>query len=404
VQVYADAFQITGDTAYLETIRGSLDFVLRELTDRSGGFYSALDADSEGEEGKFYIWSENEINEIVGDDAELFRDYYNVTAAGNFEGHNILNLTENSQRVKEQSGLADFDERMARARQKLLEARSKRERPLTDDKILTSWNGLALGALARGYEVTGDVRYLEAARKNAHFVRTELFRDGRLTHSYREGRHSVGRFLEDYGYYLHGLLELYQVDHSADNIRWLEFAVELADNAIELFQDDEGILYMREEGQDDLLYRPREDTDDALPSPGSYLIASLLKLGRLTENNDYTAAGQLSLRALSGTMARHPGGTASGLLALDYYLKDKIEIVIVGNGDERVRMLEELRSRYLPNALLAVSDEGDERWPLFVGRTADRGEAVAFVCRNSACRLPVTTAAELVGQLDEAAR
>jgi uncharacterized protein YyaL (SSP411 family) len=371
------------------------------MTDPTGGFYSALDADSEGEEGKFYVWSRAEVDEIVGDDAELFKAYYNVTDGGNFEGHNILNLTLASEKVKKESGLADFDDRMARAREKLLEARSGRVRPLTDDKILTSWNGLALGAFARGYEVTGDMQYLDAARKNADFVRSDLFNRGKLTHSYREGRHSSGQFLEDYGYYLHGLLELYQVDHSSDNNRWLEFAVELADNAIELFQDDEGELYMREAGQEDLLYRPREITDNARPSPGSYLIESLLKLGRLTERNEYTAAGQLSLRSLSGTIARQPSGLASALLALDYHLKDKIEIVIVGNGNERKRMLDDLQRRYLPNALLAVSEDGNDNWPLFEGRKANNGEAVAFVCRNSACRLPVTTAAELAQQLDE---
>ncbi len=401
VPLYAEAFQISGDSTYLEIVRGTLDFILREMTDPTGGFYSALDADSEGEEGKFYVWSEAEIDAIVGEDAALFKKYYSVTPGGNFEGHNILNLTSTSQQVKAESGLDDFEDRMAQARERLLEARAARVRPLTDDKILTSWNGLALGAFCRGYELTGDRRYLEAARKNAAFVRHDLFRDGTLTHSYREGRHSDGQFLEDYGYYLHGLMELYQVDHSADNGRWLEFAVELADNAIGLFQDGEGALYMREAGQEDLLYRPQEITDNARPSPGSYLISALFKLGRLTEQNKYTEAGQLSLRALSGSIAREPGSMASALLALDYHLKDKIEIVIVGDGAERAGMLEDLRKRYLPNALLAVSEKGGDEWPLFEGRKAGKGEAVAFVCRNSACRLPVTTAAELTQQLDE---
>jgi hypothetical protein len=249
--------------------------------------------------------------------------------------------------------------------------------------------------------LTGDKRYLDAAIKNADFVRTELFRENQLTHSYREERHSDGQFLEDYGYYLGGLLELYQIDHSSGNSRWLRFAASLADNAIDLFIAEDGSLYMREAGQADLLFRPKEDTDNARPSPGSYLISALLKLGRLTENEAYSAAGEKALQALSGTMARRASSMASAILALDYFLQDKIEIVIVGNGEERARMLELLQSRFMPNTLLAVSEKGTDEWPLFEGRKANDGEAVAFVCRNSACRLPVYTAAELGQQLDE---
>jgi hypothetical protein len=396
---YIDAYQISGDEYYLGVVRGTLSFILREMTDKTGGFYSALDADSEGEEGKFYVWSRAEIDSILGDESKLFCDYYNVTEGGNFEGHNILNLTAASHRVKDNSGRDDFDELMAAARKKLFEARSKRVRPLTDDKILTSWNGLALGALARGYQVTGDERYLKAAVKNADFVRSELFRDGKLTHSYREGGHSNGQFLEDYGYYLYGLLELYQVDCSNDNGRWLGFAVQLADNAIALFRDEDGRLYMREAEQADLLYRPTDENDNARPSPGSYLITALFKLSRLTEKPEYGAAAEKALRAVSGSIVAQPGGMASALLALDYYLKDKIEIVIVGDGTGRDGMLELIRGKYLPNALVAISDKGDTGWPLFENRTADKGETLAFVCRNSACRLPVATAAALGAEL-----
>ncbi|MBU0983053.1 MAG: thioredoxin domain-containing protein [candidate division Zixibacteria bacterium] len=398
VPVYAEAFQITGDNSYLNTIRGTLDFVLREMTDTTGGFYSALDADSEGEEGKFYVWSKSEVDRILGQDSPAFCAYYNITPGGNFEGHNILNVTAESDRALAAAGVTDGPEFLKRCRDRLFAERAKRIRPLTDDKILTSWNGLMVAALCKGYQVTGEQKYLDAAIANATFVRTELFRDNHLTHSYREGGHSHGQFLEDYGYYLHGLLELYQSDHN-NNSRWLEFAALLADRADELFMDDDGALYLRDGDQGDLIFRPRDENDGALPAPGSLLVGALLKLGRLSGNEVYTANGENGLRALSGFLESRPGSLASALLALDYHLSDKVEVVIVGTGEVRHQMLAELNTRYLPNAVLAVSPSGDEPWPLFEGRRANNGEVRAFVCRNSACMLPVSTVAEFDSQL-----
>jgi len=402
VPLYVEAYQITGDTTYLGTVRETLDFILNEMADDNGGFYSSLDADSEGEEGKFYVWSKSEIDEILGDDAEWFNRYYGVTQGGNFEGHNILNLSSESDRIRQNWIDGDFESRLKSARARLFEARSKRIRPGTDDKILSSWNGLALHAFCKGYQVTGDRRYLDAAIANAEFVNRELFRDNRLTHSYREGKHSSGQFLEDYGYYLHGLLELYQSDPSSDNSQWLDFAEALANNAIDLFMDESGTLYLRDDNQPDLIVRPKDESDGALPSPGSLLIGSLMKLSRLTGDNKYSEAAAKGLRAVSGLMATQPSSTASALLALDYYLSDKSEVVIVGNSRERSRMLDKLRSRYSPNTLVAMSDNGTSNSPLFEGRKASDGETVAFVCVNSACRLPVTSAEDLSEQLAEA--
>jgi len=398
VPVYADAFQITGDESYRETVRGTLDFILREMTDRAGGFYSALDADSEGEEGKFYVWSKKEIEVLLGNDAALFCAYYNVTSGGNFEGGNILHVTDESEETIARVG-AGGPGKIASMRQKLLDARAARVRPLTDDKILTSWNGLAVEALCLGYQVSGDQRYLEAAKKNAAFVESELFRDGRLTHSYREGRHSEGLFLEDYAYYLSGLVELYQSDYTADNRRWLRLAELMADRAIGLFMDEKGSLYLRDAGRPDLIMRPRDEADGALPAAGSCLISALFRLGRLTSNNAYTQAAERGLRALSGLIDKHPASMASALLALDYHFSDKIEIVIIGDGPARDALLTEVHRAYVPNRLLAVGIDPDRSLPLFEGRTAEPGQAVAFVCRNSACRLPVATADELKREL-----
>ncbi len=400
VPTYVDAYQITENPTCLKTVRQTLDFILREMTDSTGGFYSAIDADSEGEEGKFYVWDKSEIDALLGDRSELFCEYYNVTSSGNFEGKNILHITAASERIKQEADVGDFDEFLAECREVLFEARSRRVRPLTDDKILTSWNGLALSAFCRGYQATGERRYLEAARKNAEFVHDELYRNNELTHSYRMGRHSDGHFLEDHAYYIRGLLDLYQTDLE-NNQRWLQFAGELATQAVDLFMEDDGTLYLRPAGKSDLIMRPRDETDGALPAPGSFLIAGLFKLNRITGDKSYLEAGEKGLRAVSSHIEKYPSGMAAAVIALDYYLNDKIEIVIVGNGSGRQAMVNEIYQTYLPNKLLAVSSGGGEELPLFEGRSASGSEATAFVCRNSVCKLPVSSSEELKKLLNE---
>lgn len=400
--LYAEAFQITQEPLYLETVKGTLDFILREMTDTTGGFYSALDADSEGEEGKFYVWSKDELEQILGVDAPLFLRYYDVTEEGNFDGKNILNIAPNSDSLREQNGAKEFDLLMKRDLNKLLLARTKRVRPATDDKIVTSWNGLALSALCKGYQITGDDKYLRAARKNAEFVSTQLYPDGKLVHSYRLGVRSKGEFLEDHAYYVRGLRDLYESDPSPDNSRWLKLATALTDSAVSLFLDKDGVFYLRPQGESDLIMRPKDESDGAIPAAGSYMINNLIRLNRLTDRKEYLDKAEMALKALSGQLAKYPSSMASTLLALDYYLSDKVEVVIVGTGPERDRMLEEVYHKYIPNRIVAISGSGDKSIsPLFEGRASDNGQVRAYVCRNSVCTLPASTAAELKERLRE---
>ena len=397
---YTEAFQLTKREEYLEAVKSTLDFVLNEMTDRTGGFYSALDADSDGEEGKFYVWTKSEIDSLLSYDADLFSQYYSVTARGNFERKNHLQLNASSEKIKREAGKADWDEWLAGCKDKLMDTRSTRVRPLTDDKILTSWNGLALAGFARGYQVTNDRRYLEAAIKNARFVKEELYRNGQLTHSYRNERRSSGQFLEDYAFYTFGLIELFQVDPKNAS-EWLKFATELAERAVELFMDESGTLYLREEGQKDLIIRPKDEFDGAIPSAGSLLLGSLLKLHRITEKKNLLTAAEKGLASLSTKMKANPSGVASALIALDYYYGEKIELVLVGHGSELDQMLAEISSRYIPNKIIALSPDGSEDLPMFVGRQSKDGELTAYLCRNSACSLPVSRSEQLAGQLDQ---
>ena len=399
VPTYVEAFQITKDSSYLDVVRGILDFILNEMTDKSGGFYSSLDADSEGEEGKFYVWSKEEIDGVLGDDAELFNAYYNVTEVGNFERKNILHLSANSDRARSNYDGADFEDLIDGARQKLLSERAKRVRPLTDDKILASWNGLALSAFCRGYQVTGDERYYRAAVANGTFVRDSLYRDGTLTHSYREGSHSDGEFLEDYAYCVAGLLDLYETDQGDNNEQWLTLAGQLGKRAVSLFMSEEGRFYLRPEGQSDLIVRPKNESDGATPAPGSVMITGLLKMGRITGENSYLEAGEKGMKAVSGLVERFPESMTSALFAADYYLNDKVDIVIVGDGEQRTAMLEEIYRRFLPNRIIAIGDGRADGPAIFEGRRAAEGQANAFVCLNSVCQLPVSTVESLREQL-----
>jgi hypothetical protein len=402
VPVYADAWQLTRDSTYLAVVSTTLDWILREMTNEDGAFYSALDADSEGEEGKFYVWSQEEIEEVLGsDNAVRFLKYYNVSERGNFEGRNILHVSVASSEAADGMSDDDFDAYLADCRRQLLRRRNQRVRPLTDDKILTSWNGLALAAFCRGYQVTGDERYFQAAIKNANFVTAKLWRDGQLTHTYRDGRGSQGQFLEDYAFYVMGLIELYQSDSSRENERWLRVAQAMTDRAAELFLDDAGVFYLRPAGQSDLILRPRDEADGAIPAPGSVMIANLLRLHRLTDEARYLALGEKALVAISGLMEANPSAMTSALLAADYHVSEKVEVVVVGSGPEQLAMLEALYRKYLPNRIIAVSEDGVSELPLFGGRRSQDGLVRGYVCRNSVCSLPVENAAQLIAQLNE---
>jgi uncharacterized protein YyaL (SSP411 family) len=254
--------------------------------------------------------------------------------------------------------------------------------------------------MARGYQITGDQRYLEAARKNARFVTATLYRDGRLIHSYRDGVSSDGRFLEDYSYYVRGLLDLYESDAANDNHRWIDLALSLTDRALDLFFESDGTFYLREAGQQDLIVRPKDELDGALPAPGSIMAANLIRLSRITGTDHYLSQATTALERLSGYLAPMGGSMASALLALDYLLGDKVEIVLVGEGPERTAMMAEIFRRFIPNRVVAVSADGSSEEALFAGRRAEPGEVRAYVCLNSVCKLPVTDLESLSAQLD----
>lgn len=399
IETYSDAYNITGNEHYRQIVEETLDFIISEMADNNGGFYSALDADSEGEEGKFYVWSKNEIEKILDDNtSDIFCKFYNITDKGNFEEKNILNLIEQSDKIKNEMSDEEFEKNIIENKKRLLEARSKRIRPLTDDKILSSWNGMALSAFCAGYRTTSNDKYLETAVDNALFVSENLWRDGKLIHSYCKGSYSSGEFLEDYAFYTKGLLDLYETD-TKNNDRWLEFAVILTDRATELFLDSSGHFFLREDNLSDLIIRPSNEIDNAIPSPGSIMIGNLIKISRLTDDNRYLEIAERCLKALTAKMDNYQGGMTSALASLDYYMNDKIEIVIIGSDKISRDMLKTAYKQFIPNRIIAYSKEGNSNLPLFEGRKNKNNKSIAYVCLNSVCNLPVYSADELKNQL-----
>ena len=412
-RLYLHAFQTTGKPLYRRITEETLDYVLREMTDSGGGFYSAQDADSEGEEGKFFVWTPEEIMDVLGEeDGRVFSGYFGVTPNGNFEGKNILNVPRDPEAFAAEHELdpEQLESIVARGRTKLLEVRERRVHPLLDDKVLASWNGLMLRSFAEAGAALGRADYLDAAVKNAGFLTTVMCPQGRLLRTYRNGEAKLLGYLEDYSCVADGLIALYE---ATLDLRWLENAVAMADSMIELFWDEAtGGFYDTGSDHEALVIRPRDVFDNAQPCGGSVASDMLLKLAVFTGNDDYAAKAAVPLRSLHEHMARSPGGTGHWLSALDFYISAVKEVAVVGPSANAVtsELLDTVRRQFLPNKVLMGYDPssldstgraglnlGD--YPLLEGRGMVNGQPTAYVCQNYVCQLPVTEPGPLLAQL-----
>ena len=406
-RLYLHAWQITGNPLYRRITEETLDYVLREMTDPAGGFYSAQDADSEGVEGKFFVWTPDELRPLLGDDADLIMGYYGVTDRGNFEGSNILNIPRPPDEFADQRGISEdslFDA-IARARSTLLEVRERRIHPLLDDKVLTAWNGLMLRAFAEAGAALDRSDYLDAARHNAAFL-LDTMRDsnGRILRTWRGGEAKLLGYLEDYACLADGLVSLHEATLEP---RWIQEAVTVADGMVSLFWDDPvGGFYDTGSDHEQLVIRPRDVFDNAQPCGGSVAADVLLRLGVITGNDDYSSRGATPLRSMQQLFGRAPSATGHWLGALDFYVSLPREIVIVGPVDSNATqsMLREVNSRFMPNKVaVGMNDPANpplKDSPLLEQRTMQDGQPTAYVCENYACQLPVTDPSALAAQLD----
>ena len=405
-RLYLHAWLATGRALYRRITEETLDYVLREMTGEHGGFFSATDADSEGEEGKFFVWSPDEVEAALGsEDGRLFNGFFGVTPRGNFEGKNILNITVRAADFAQRQGitLERLVDVIRRGRLTLWRVREERVHPLLDDKALASWNGLMLKAFAEAGAALEREDYLDAARRNAGFLLSELRPEGRLLRTYREGQAKLPGFLEDYSFVADGLLSLYEATFKR---RWLDAAVELADEMIALFWDEgAGCFYDTGSEHEELVVRPRDVFDNAQPCGGSVASDVLLRLSVATGNEDYAAKSVTPLRSLAELMGRAPAGTGRWLAALDFYLSTPKEVAVIGPLDDPATsgLLRTVNGRYLANRVIVGADgetAAASGLPLLEGRGMVDGKPTAYVCENYACQLPVTDAADLAAQLD----
>jgi hypothetical protein len=421
-RVYLHAYQITGKPLYRRILEETLDFVSRDMRHESadrlpvgdrlpvdGGFYSSYDADSEGEEGKFYVWTADEIRQALGEDAGLFMARYGVTEGGNWEGKNILQVAAEIPALAERFGLAEEESaadfaasrlRLEAARLKLRRERAQRVWPGLDDKVLTAWNGLMMAAFAEAGRVLDRPDYLQIAIENARFLEQNLrAENGRLLRTWKAGSPArLNAYLEDYAYLADGLLALYQATFDP---YWFEWAQALAGQMLSYFRDAQAAgFYDTSADHEELLYRPKEWQDNATPSGNAMAAQVFLKLSLITGDASYWDIALESISEVTGYLARFPTGFAHWLCAAAFALGDPREIAIVGELDDpdTAELIDVVSKPFRPNVVLAVG-EGGENVPLLAGRSRISGKPTAYVCRRFVCQAPVTDKTALLDQL-----
>ncbi len=434
-RLFLHVYQVTGKPMYRRIVEETLDYVLREMTSPEGGFYSAQDADSEGVEGRYFVWRSDEIKEVLGEkDSQLICRYYGVTEQGNFEASNILHIApdpllshsedpglpgdEESSTplsadpepachwpvgVEWPESATNLDTLITKTKARLLEHRQKRVAPSRDDKILTAWNGLMLRSFAEAAATLNSPTYLAAARNNAHFLLSSLRRDGRLLRAYKDGKAKLKAYLEDYASLIDGLL----VIHGATlEPRWLEEAVSLGESMIDLFWDErKETFYDTGSDHEALIIRPKDTFDNALPSGSSAAVDVMLRLAIVTGDRTYSERASTALRAMREPMARVPTGLSHWLCALDFHLSAPKEIAIIGepNNAATKSLISEVHRRFLPNKVVIGGSPQDTAIfgsiPLLQGRGDVDGNPAAYVCENYACQMPLTKHEDLAQQL-----
>lgn len=404
-RVYLHAWQITGNDFYRRITEETLDYVLLEMRHAEGGFYSSQDADSEGVEGKFYVWSADEIREALGDGADVFMQIYGVSDEGNWEGHNILNLRLDAESLAAQLGIdpGGLVARTAAARAKLYEIRAKRVWPGLDDKVLTSWNGLMLAAFAEAGQALHRPDYIEAAESNAAFLhRTMRSASGRLLRTWKAGSDAkYNAYLEDYAYLADGLLALYEATF---DLRWIDWARELTELMLSHFRDSKnGGFFDTSDDHEQLIHRPKDLQDNAVPSGNSIAASVLSRLSLLTGDGRYWQIAEQSAATMSKFMSQYPSGFGQWLNVASFMLAEPREIALIGAQEELAALLEVVRNGYRPFQVVAADAEGGKApLPLLEDRPRVDGKGTAYVCRKFVCQAPITDPRELARELESA--
>jgi uncharacterized protein YyaL (SSP411 family) len=409
---YIEAYQLTGEHRYADVARDIFTYVLRDMTSPEGGFYSAEDADSEGEEGKFYLWTPSEIKAVLGPElGERYCQLYDITTHGNFEGKSIPNLIRQSVEeyaTKEGLSIAEWREQVRELNHRLFLEREKRVHPHKDDKILTAWNGLMIAALAKAGRALAESSYTEAAARAVSFVRNRLMNEeGRLLARYRDGEAAYLGYVDDYAFFIWALIEMYETTFATE---YLELAVRLQNEMIRLFWDEaNGGFFMYGIDAEKLITRPKEVYDGAMPSGNSVAALNLLRLARMTGDPNIDEIASRHLEALMGETTRYPAGYSFLLLALSFALYPSREVVIAGDESkpETQSLIQRIQQLYLPDTVLLFHSSGPSRdvmerlAPYIRTQTSIDGKPTVYICENFACKAPITDVDEILAALTD---
>ncbi len=415
---YLEAYQATGKELYAKVAQEIFDYVLRDMADPLGGFHSAEDADSEGEEGKFYVWTEKELNEILGEEAGIAIEIFNIKENGNYleeatrekTGKNILHLNKPLKKLTTELNISEKDLRtkIESIRQKLFLVREKRVHPHKDDKILTDWNGLMIAALAKGGGILNEMKYIEAAKQAVNFILTNMrSSEGKLLHRYREGEADIPAYLDDYAFLIWGLLELYEASF---DVQYLRNALSLNKSLLKHFWDNEGGgFYFVADNSEKLLVRKKEIYDGAIPSGNAVAMLNLLRLGRLTGNTNLEEKAVEIGRAFSMQINQSPAAHTYLLSTVDFTMMPTYEVVIVGqsHSDDTKEMIYTVRCAFIPNkvVIFRATDQESPDIDQLIGFSKNYDSlfdrATAYVCQNYSCKLPTTDVGKMLDLLSE---
>jgi uncharacterized protein YyaL (SSP411 family) len=396
--VYVEAYQITKDSFYLSVVTKTLNFVLREMTSDEGGFYSSKDADSEGEEGKYYVWNKNEIQEILGNDSDIFCLFYDVTDGGNFEGKTILcnNVAFSSVAFKFGKTEDEVKKILDSCIQKLLKVRSKRIQPELDDKILTSWNALMISAMTKGYRVSGEQSFLDAAEKCLGFIEKQLIRDGKLLRTYKNGTSKIQGYLEDFSYLISAILDVFEIN---PELKYLENAKKLGLYLIEHFWDSEQYnFFLTADDHEQLIIRPKSNYDLSMPSGNSVAANCLLRLYHLTQEKKFLDISTKVMESQASMAAENPFGFGHLLNTIFMYIQKPTEITIINSKNSEI--VKYLNTSFLPESIL-VNIKNEEQihnlknLSFFSGKEFQEKKTTVFVCKDFTCSLPLESISEI---------
>lgn len=405
IRLYLHAYQVTGNNTYRVVVEETLDYVIAEMTDKSGGFFSSQDADTEGEEGKYFVWRPEEIEDLLGkEQGSLFNKYFNVDIDGNFEGMSILNVTMSKSDFMFSEGLekSEFENLISQSKSLLLESRATRTSPGIDDKILTSWNSLMIGAFAEAGSILGRSDYVSIAERGADYILKTLVTEDRLLRTSRNGQAKLQGYLEDYSFLVNSLILLHEATLSQ---KWLNAAIKFTENMINLFWDKKNKqFYDTGIDHESLIIRPINFQDNAIPSGAAIAADVLLKMAVITGRKEFEQYGKDTLKSSVPMLNQYPLGAGHWLCVLDFYLDKTKEIVVLGKSKscDTKELVAEVFRHYIPNRVFVGNDVEDEtvsNLPILQRKNLVNGKATAFVCEDYVCSLPSSTPESFAKQL-----